>query len=130
MPVLSGEARSHLYTRAVRSRDARMPPLLLGIPLLLPSRGPSSLVLSLPLPFPPLPPPLSLSRFYVRLPAIADASLLRATVYALFPFAHKTMNVGLRDKYRALGDIDRAGCARIRDQVGAFRFFLIVFIVV
>lgn len=34
---LSGErARSHLYTRAVRSRDARMPPLLLGIPLLVP----------------------------------------------------------------------------------------------
>lgn len=35
---LSAEARSHLYTRAVRSRDARMPPLLLGILLLLPPR--------------------------------------------------------------------------------------------
>lgn len=47
-----------------------MPPLLLGIPLLSP-RGPSSLVL-------PPPPSLSLSRFYVRLPAVADASVLRA----------------------------------------------------
>lgn len=35
----AGETRSHLYTRAVRSRDARMPPLLFDIPFF-PPRAP------------------------------------------------------------------------------------------